>query len=102
MNDKNFILQNFDSQIFGYPVYTYQPNSVLDIENVDAKIPKDAVLVSMRTPKSWTHLMPKTEFREIECLVIMERPPEKSTSNKLPANVRICSNFGTPEGTLHG
>ncbi|GIR53749.1 MAG: hypothetical protein CM15mP62_12200 [Rhodospirillaceae bacterium] len=28
--------------------------------------------------------MPKTEFREIECLVIMERPPEKAPQTSYP------------------
>ncbi|MEC7972802.1 MAG: GNAT family N-acetyltransferase [Pseudomonadota bacterium] len=91
MTKTNFILQNFDTQIFGFPVYNYRPNSLSEIENAAAEIPADAGLVCMRTPKSWSHLMPKTQFRKIECLVVMESKLENNTSNNLPVNVRICS-----------
>ena len=79
MIKRNFILQNFDTQIFGFPVYNYRPNSLSEIENATAEIPADAGLVCMRTPKSWSRLMPKTRFRKIECLVVMESKLENNT-----------------------
>lgn len=83
--------QPFDSEIIGAPVYRAEPRSVTEIPALDASVPDDAALVSVRVPLDWVKVMAMTGFREIERLVSFERPLSAADGDILPDGIRLTT-----------
>ena len=93
MNSVNMTLQTFDTDLFGFSVYTANPEKYSDISSLDKSIPKDAGLVAIRVPRKWENAMRHTQFRKIENLIYFERSFEEKEEMELPFSVRLASKY---------